>query len=190
MITQDNVLGKNLWTQLTMIVETLPWQLTQDTAWGTDSRVEDNFSFHHLARSNDQPTSQYHDIADLVVRALLDNANIRCNQIVKIRFGLYTNIGHYKIHDPHVDLKYPHSTGLLYLNDSDGDTIIYNERYDYNSNMDPNDFYKAKLQSKVTVYSRVEPKKNRLLVFDGSIYHSSSSPQKHSQRSVLAFCFN
>ena len=55
---------------------------------------------------------------------------------------------------------------LYYVNDSDGDTILYED-------------------DKKTVLTRVSPKKNRLLLFSGDIPHCSSSPTKNLKRVVI-----
>ena len=67
---------------------------------------------------------------------------------------------------PHVNMRGPHVVALVYLNDSDGTTAFYNE--DESLRME------------------VEPKKNRLVIFDGSIKHGVGIP-KHSPRMVLTY---
>jgi hypothetical protein len=67
---------------------------------------------------------------------------------------------------PHVNMRGPHLVALLYLNDSDGTTAFYND--DESLRME------------------VEPKKNRLVIFDGCIKHGVGIP-KHSPRMVLTY---
>lgn len=69
----------------------------------------------------------------------------------------------------HIDEANPHIVLLYYVVDSDGDTFIFSK--------DVNDG---------TVAQRVTPKKNRALVFDGSIYHASSRPTTNT-RCVINF---
>jgi hypothetical protein len=78
------------------------------------------------------------------------------------------------INNAHVDLPITHTVVLFYLTDSDGDTIIYNER-------EKSDTY--------TIKQRVTPKKGRCVVFDGSLYHSSSRPT-NNKRCILNIDFN
>lgn len=62
------------------------------------------------------------------------------------------------LHDNlHIDFNFPHIVCLYYVNDTDGDTFIY----DTNKKM-----------------KRISPKKNRAVIFDGSLYHASSLPTK------------
>jgi hypothetical protein len=73
----------------------------------------------------------------------------------------------------HVDRDGNHRTALLYINDSDGPTIIYNER---ESAITPTDF---------TVQAEVLPKRNRLLCFDGQQYHAGTTPTTVPRRVIM-----
>ena len=51
--------------------------------------------------------------------------------LLRIRLGLFTqNAAAGPYHNPHVDFYLPHQNALYYVNDSDGDTFIFNETYD------------------------------------------------------------
>lgn len=69
---------------------------------------------------------------------------------------------------PHIDLEFPHFGCIYYINDSEGDTVFYND--------DKN------------IKKSISPKQGRLVVFDGSIPHSSSRPAK-THRRILNFNF-
>ena len=62
---------------------------------------------------------------------------------------------------PHVDIVGEHFVMLYYVCDSDGDTIIYNEQI-------KSDNY--------TVQKRITPKQGRVVLFDGSYYHTAEQP--------------
>ena len=70
-------------------------------------------------------------------------------------------------HEVHTDLpdNMKNITTIFYVNDSDGDTLIYN---------DTGHLLKA-----------VKPRKNRLLVFDGSLPHTGHSPSNHKSRVLI-----
>ena len=67
---------------------------------------------------------------------------------------------------PHIDLEdQEHIVALYYVCDSDGDTIIYNERKDQG------------LEAKsYTIKQKVTPKQGRMVLFDGSLYHTAQQP--------------
>lgn len=74
------------------------------------------------------------------------------------------------VHHPHVDSEEPHFASIYYVNDSDGDTILYNE---------------TELSKEYTSQARIEPKANRLLIFNGKYYHTGSSPSHHKNRIII-----
>ena len=74
----------------------------------------------------------------------------------------------------HIDLAFEHLVVLYYVNDTDGDTFIFDKKSDYqNINL-----ASVENQNELKVIKRVSPKKGRVLVFDGNRYHSSSGPTK------------
>ena len=83
---------------------------------------------------------------------------------------------------PHID---HHANGLggdtivalYYVNETDGDTVIFNEQ-----GLDP--------PQRLTIKQRVEPKQNRLLLFDGAYYHASSCPKHHDYRMVITINYH
>ena len=79
------------------------------------------------------------------------------------------------IHDPHVDFTFKNISAVYYINDSDGDTIFYNQRQSGGQPM-PN---------KLEVRDRVSPKSNRLVFFEGNVIHTGMSPNKHKNRIII-----
>jgi hypothetical protein len=99
--------------------------------------------------------------------------------IERIRIAMYHRSSG-GIHRPHVDYFYPHHTMIYYLNDSDGDTLVYDQHvYDMDRTY-PSSF---------TLKDRVSPKKGRALFIDGLDYHSSSPPVDHRMRIAINFNF-
>tara|TARA_R110000803_G_C11813537_1_gene301009 strand:+ start:60 stop:611 length:552 start_codon:yes stop_codon:yes gene_type:complete len=69
----------------------------------------------------------------------------------------------------HIDTKANHYVCLYYINDSEGDTILFED-------------------DKKTEITRVPPKKGRIVFFEGSTYHCSSRPATKT-RAILNFDF-
>ena len=69
---------------------------------------------------------------------------------------------------PHIDLDEgkEHIVALYYVCDSDGDTIIYNERKDQGLEAES-----------YTIKEKVTPKQGRMVIFDGGLYHTAEQPQ-------------
>ena len=72
------------------------------------------------------------------------------------------------IDSPHIDIigSIDYIVALYYVCDSDGDTVIYNERI---------------TSEKYTVKQRVTPKQGRIVIFDGGLYHTAEQPLNNTR---------
>ena len=82
----------------------------------------------------------------------------------------------------HIDLSIEHLVVLYYVNDTDGDTFIFDKISDYKNVTSET----VENQNELKIIKRITPKKGRALVFDGNRYHSSSGPTK-DVRCVINF---
>lgn len=94
----------------------------------------------------------------------------------RIRFGMKCfkhgfKEGNYNL--PHIDYHYPHKTLILYMNETDGDTYVFNEHY---AGQDLHSF---------TIQERINPVENRAVILDGFHYHTASNPLYHDTRVVI-----
>ena len=81
-----------------------------------------------------------------------------------------------KQHDTiHTDILQEHLVCLYYVNDSDGDTVLFNETTEDYPLVDTTCVFDDR---KFTEMKRVQPKKGRVVLFNGKRYHCSSPPQK------------
>lgn len=114
-----------------------------------------------------------------------EKANIQINDISRIRFGLLHRDIEQTINSPHIDnYDAHHMIGLYYLNDTDGSTKIWKQRHTDWGN--PAENYTV---DDCDLLQEVEPKANRMVIFDGSHYHSSVTPTKTQLRYVINFNF-
>jgi hypothetical protein len=91
----------------------------------------------------------------------------------------------HKIDNPHVDKFEPHMVGLYYINDSDGDTVIFDKQFNYGID-EP---WPCKTPAtEIPILKTITPKKGRFVLFNGNRYHASSQPLK-SPRAVINFNF-
>ena len=77
---------------------------------------------------------------------------------------------------PHIDIigKAEFIVALYYVCNSDGDTIIYNERV-----QNP--------ERKYTIKERVTPKQGRMVIFDGGLYHAAEQPINSNTRCIVNY---
>lgn len=81
---------------------------------------------------------------------------------------------------PHIDFaNAPGGTKIVlyYINDSDGDTIIFDQNADQFNSLD--------FKEPLTIRATVSPKRGRFVVFDGSLVHSAGIPRNSASRIVL-----
>ena len=80
------------------------------------------------------------------------------------------------IDSPHIDIigSIDYIVALYYVCDSDGDTVIYKER-------------EENPEGKYTVKERVTPKKGRLVIFDGALYHAAEQPINSNTRCIVNY---
>ena len=114
----------------------------------------------------------------------LEKVNLK--DILRIRFGLLCRDIKQIINTPHVDSHtQQHFVGLYYLNDTDGATKIWKQKLK-DWNQDPV-FYSV---DECELLEEVEPKANRMVIFDGAHYHSSVTPTKTQMRYVINYNFD
>jgi hypothetical protein len=103
----------------------------------------------------------------------------KCEGILRARADLTTWSKDEYVHLPHVDYFFPNVGTVYYVNESDGDTILYNVKPENASNSCHPD------QKDLKIVERVSPKANRLALFDGALLHTGSSPSKHKNRILI-----
>ena len=159
-----------------------PWYYTTDVTVGND--LENNqgragLSHTYVVSDLDDDGEEYEtyqNIAGIVISEFhylfipllekviegtlgLENANVcRGRSFLQFPLNLDTN----EPDTPHTDMYRDHFVILYYVVDSEGDTIIYNERW--NNDIRP---------EKYTEKQRVTPKQGRVVIFDGSLYHTA-----------------
>ena len=113
---------------------------------------------------------------------------IGVNFILNSRFDMTLRTPYEEyIHPPHIDFpnKFPHISTVIYMNDTDGDTIFFNET---SAGMSEKESNKIQIND-LTIRKRVKPKKGRMIIFDGSFFHTGCSPYKFKNRILLNSIF-
>jgi hypothetical protein len=174
-----------------IINDTFPFYFSNKTVNKHEDidNISKDFSFYHVVCDSSYK-SHIFPCLEVCLLSIFDKIHIEHNEIIRIRIGLITNIGEINVHKPHVDCDFPnYYTGLLYLNDSDGETFIYNEVYDDSYGIGSFDYIKTILNNNLSVKEKIKPKQNRLLLMNGNVFHSSSNPISVSARYTINFNF-
>ena len=105
--------------------------------------------------------------------------DISVNKVFRIKANLLTRGSGDGYHLPHIDKDTPHKVFLYYVNDSDGDTIMFDKFFDPNKESMKN----------MSISDRVSPEMGKAIFFDGYQYHASSSPITNDFRCVINIDF-
>ena len=148
-----------------------PWYYTEDVTGAGDPDSQHRTALGHdyvVMDDEDNPTGERISIFHYLFLPMLKNVcremKIKNINVLQGRSFLQfpLNLKHRTVDTPHVDLhRRKHFVALYYVCDSDGDTIIYNER--------------EKLGT-YTIKQKVTPKQGRIVLFDGSLYHTAEQP--------------
>lgn len=136
--------------------------------------TKDSPQFIHLTLDCGKILSEFFNIINPVqfFAAELDktinpNKLFRCKINLNIKDTSYTNDEHYVTHVDIID-DLVGITGIYYVNDSDGDTLFFDETGN-------------------TVIKRFTPKKGSFVFFDNKIPHAGQPPKNTSIRAVINF---
>ncbi len=187
-IELDNFVPQELQDRVEKLLThpSFPWAFVNDAVGGYTGEHGQygacgffhNLMFDGKKRSADLP-------AIMPVAHAFENAvknHIKVKEYGRIRIGLFTRHPDPHPHRPHTDRTDPHWTAVYYVNDCDGDFVLYEETYE--------DLTEAEAQTKqLTIKKRVKPKKGKMVVFDGKHYHASSFPTQKPLRIAITFNF-
>ena len=168
----DNCISKELQNKIEkyFVNKTFPWFYQENSLpLNTPKRYkkENNNTFNapqftHLFIDQGKINSSHMTI----IIELLKELKMEHTQILRCKANLKFKTSTKKKHNIfHVDLPYKQRVMIYYVNDSDGDTYLQ---------IGPS-------------FKKVQPKKGRLLCFDGKIMHAANHPRKKDKRLIINF---
>ena len=153
-----------------------PWYYTEDVTGAGDPDSQHRTALGHdyvVMDDEDNPTGERISIFHYLFLPMLKNVcremKIKNINVLQGRSFLQfpLNLKDRTVDTPHIDLhNRKHLVALYYVCDSDGDTIIYNER--------------EKLKT-YTIKEKVTPKQGRMVLFDGSLMHTAEQPLNNAR---------
>ena len=169
----------------TLLGNNIPWFHTNRTTnpeyytSHVDETTKDSDQFVHGFFMENKVQSDYYNLITPFL-VLLENSCKRdfSKRIFRIKANLLIKDSGYpenKYNIPHIDGENFESF-LYYVNDSDGDTVFFQERFPLKNNLN--------------VARRVTPKSGDGILFDSDIYHASTPPRVTSKRVVINFVFS
>lgn len=123
---------------------------------------------------DNNPTSVF-PIAKFVLGKFAEKHGLKIKQITRSR----SNVSHPALDrrhtPPHVDNRDEHYVFIYYVNDSDGNTNIYNEKYDGTS----------RTQDDLTLFKSITPKGGLGVMFSGKVFHTWQPPLNTKARCII-----
>jgi hypothetical protein len=140
---------------------------------GSPIKKDDTFQFTHNLLINGEYSRYYPEFVPLFSSmpfSIEKMLRVKINMTVKSKI-----MENRKFSAPHIDfpeLK-DYYSAIYYVNDSDGDTFIFNETD------------KTLPVDSLTVKQQVSPKKGRLVIFNGQLLHAGNNPTGDDPRIVI-----
>tara|TARA_A100001391_G_C4911716_1_gene236587 strand:+ start:43 stop:639 length:597 start_codon:yes stop_codon:yes gene_type:complete len=162
---EDILLGERLFNN-----DDFPWYFIPDITYNDGLANQGRCGFaHYFADEDDGIISEFHPLFLKLIHNSCKKINLKKIDVIQARsfLQLPSNIPHEEVDDPHIDLiDTDHFVMLYYVCDSDGDTIIYNE---------------TEKSESYTIKKKIKPKRGRVVLFDGKLYHTAEQPNNHKR---------
>lgn len=171
----DNFVDKSYHKSLLDLLsgQQFQWTYLDNIAYSKDKMATSQlpaFGLAHMlyCKPDNNYKSEHYGIIDFIAQSALHFSG--CNEIHRIRAAMSFYANPRFIHQPHIDYEEKHIAAVYYVNESDGETVIYKDQGN-------------------EILQTVEPKPNRIVFFDGNLWHTNYSPNEHKNRIILNFNF-
>ena len=174
----DDIISKDYQNKIKSILvgetryndDDFPWYYIDDITSAGDYENQKRGAFgHDYVHYEEGIESDFHFLFIDLIKNSCSKLNIKEVDVLQGRsfLQLPTNIKKEDVDTPHTDMSVQHFVMLYYVCDSDGDTIIYNE--------------KVISEKGLTVQKKVTPKQGRVVLFDGRLYHTAEQPNENKR---------
>jgi len=190
MIISQNALPPMLFEELQNEIfdNYFPWYYGKITGEYDDPKNVNIYYFSHRIIEDGQIISPaYGSLFKCCLINILDRVDLKLDRICRCRTNLEIIKPTKYEHTPHIDEERDHWSAILYMNDSDGDTIFYNQRFEREKGLEWGEYMNT--IDKFTIEHTVSPVANKAVLFDGMQYHSSFTPVNTHRRVIVNFNF-
>jgi hypothetical protein len=122
---------------------------------------------------------------EIVLKDFCNRNKIKYTKMLRCSFNLMTSFKSYEHTDPHIDYPFPHKVCIMYLNDTLGDTVVFEETYEANKDI----ILLENLKLPLTIGESITPKKGLVVCFDGDHYHANKFCNENDKRIIIVMCF-
>jgi len=160
----DNFLPKPVLSRLINSVNNMSW------FYSKTNYTEDDWTFSHHIEPG-YPEDGLKELSLLVASFIAEEIKLPIDNLLRVRYALMLKKGENSIvHAKHLDYDNTnHITSTIYLNDNNGYLYIYD--------------------NEGNTVEKIKPTTNRITIFDGDIWHSTSTPTDTHARYAVTFNF-
>ena len=168
----DNIIDSKAQKEIQDIVfKKIRWSYVADvTNPQKNKQQRPGFQYYYI---RDKIVYKYHNDMIRLLDAACDKINFKRKDCLQGRsfLQLPLNLNDRRLDAPHIDTDKDHLVILYYVNDSDGDTVIYKNHFvDINTTPKFEELEELK---------RVTPKSGRVVMFNGKRWHTAAQPVKN-----------
>ena len=181
----DDLIEKPLQEKIkSTLMSIFPWYYSNDVSAHHWSENQERPALFHLFYSNYKESSDFYWMPKKIVSKVIHKFELKITQIIQSRTFLQLPLSSQylkndTVDNAHVDSQINHLVFLYYVIDSDGDTIIYDKKWEKGIQ-----HLNSEETSKLLIKKRVTPKQGRVVVFDGRYWHTAEQP-KYNKRCVI-----
>ncbi len=196
----DNALSALDFNQLkrNLYDTSFPWNFVPTAYGNLSTHTEEEFGHCSFAYS----PAKYDGANGVEVRSYLEkilgkvmsSAGVSYERIDRIRVCLLPQEETSKITEPHIDTHTDHTVGILYLTTSSAPTILYTQHKDKCPVQAQLNYFRGigyinQIRSDFEIQDTIASVENRILLFNGSQYHSASTPTDVKRRIAINWNF-
>jgi len=182
-IILDDLIEEDLQNQIEDAMFDCNWKFQMDNTYGSNFLEKKYKKFLNPFKYNISPSittnlqsnSKIFQLFSPVIQKTCNHINFNLEKISRCLAGIQgvqVIREKNKICNIHINQKTPHLVLLYYVNDADGETILFDKTTD---DIQDDDIYLDE-KHEFNVANKITPKQGRILLFDGRTYHSASSP--------------
>ena len=174
----DDIVDRNYQKHFqNILLKKIKWTFCPDVTNPKNPQKRPGFRYDYMIDGN---AYRHHSDMIKILDAACDKINFKRKDCIQGRsfLQLPLNLKDRRLDAPHIDADKDHLVILYYVNDSDGDTVIYKNKFtNYDDIPKFDDLEELK---------RVSPKAGRVVMFNGKHYHTAEQPI-HNIRCIINY---
>lgn len=158
-----------------------PWHFMEDATTEKINTVQVSTpAFGNLLYYQGQENNPHLEFFKPLIAAIEEQSNMTITNLMRVRAGFLLNTKYaipsmpYKHNAPHRDYDQEHYVAVYYVNDTDGDTVIFHE---------------TERADKYYPMHKSSPEAGKVVLFNGWHYHASSCPKMFTKRIAITLNF-